>query len=366
MSTRQVQPLDLATLLRDPIRRARAQSRKNIEDDDENARLAIHHLEKSIKEFEQVNKAIAEDHRSFVNDLAKEKDWLSSTKEWDREDEEWRQGEMATRLYNLKEATKAGNFHSLRFVQDFFQQKHMSLDRMGNIEIECHLYREVLQIEMERSKIVRGHHRKRKEHDKRVNDLLKEIEDLENLIRKRVRVYEEITEGLKQLGVEQTKLNELDEEMEKVKTTSHECTKTRKDCTKVYETGNRNLQQSRYQVQELLRSSRNFISHVEHMEEQLKSQQEAQESLLAKMMTGALYGASVGNQFIPVIGIIPGGIIGGVGSLIKGLFKDNERLTRQLQDSIENNRRMIQNCGEILTRANTERDELSLTLLDDC
>ena len=404
MASRQKQPLDLATLLRDPIiskcilwfevglelglaqfeleiiktdhpndtktciwkmwslwlrngrlldreelhqkilfveRRARAQNRKKIEDDDERAEFAIRHLEKSIKEFKQDNETIVEDHRSFVKELTQEKNWLSSTMEWEREDEEWRQGETATTLDNLKEATEAGNFHSSRFVQNFFQQKHMSLDSMGDIEIEYHLCRELLQIEVDRSKIVRGRHGKRKEHDKRVKYLLKEIEHSENLIRKRIKTYEEITEGLKRLGVDQSKLNKLDEEVENVKTTLQECTKARKDCAKVYENGNRNLQQSRYKVEIMLRSFGNFMSHVRHMEEQLRSREEEAKSLLENIMTGAAYGASVGNKILPIIGYIPGGVVGGIGGLIKGLFEDREHLRRQLQDSIDNNRRMI-------------------------
>ena len=346
-------------------RRARGQNRKKIEDDDERAYFAIKHLEKSIKEFKQENERIAEDHRSFVNELTDEKNWLSDRKDWEREDEVWRQGEAATRQENLKEAIEAGNFHSSRFVQNFFQQKRMLLEEMTTIEIEYHLHRELLEIEVERSKIVKVRHVKRKEHDKRVKDLLKEIEHSENLIRKRVETYEEITEGLKRLGVDQTKLDKVDEEVENVKTTLHECTKARKECAKVYDNGNRNLQQSRHKVQEMLTSFRNFTSHVKRMEEQLRRSQEEEESLLAKMMKGAAYGAYVGDQILPIIGYIPGGVIGGVGGLIKGLFEDKEHLSRQLQESIDNSKRMIRNCGEILERADKESEELSCTLVED-
>jgi chromosome segregation ATPase len=346
-------------------RRARTQNRQKIEYDDKNAEFAIRHLEKSIKEFKQYNQQIAEDHRSFTNELTQERDWLSGRKEWEEEDEEWRQGEMATTLANLKEAIEAGNFQSSRFVQQFFQQKRMSLDSMSTMDIEYHLHRELLQIEVERSKTVRGRHGKRKEHDKHVKYLLKEIEKSENLIRKRIKAYDQITEGLRRLGIDESKLNKLDEEVENVKTTLHECTKARKDCEKVYENGRHNLQQSKVKVEKLLASFGNFTTHVRRMEEQLRSEEEAAKSLMESIMEGAANGADIGNRFFPIIGYIPGGIIGGVGGLIKGLVEDRERLRRELQENLDNSRRMIRNCEEILARADQESAELRNTLMED-
>ena len=344
--------------------RARAQHRRKIEDDDERAQFAIHHLEKSVKDFKRDNEQLVEDHKSFVNALKEEKSWLSGTQEWEREDEEWKNGEMATRRDNLKEATEAENFRSSRFVREFFREKRISLDSLSNIDIECHLRRELLQIEVDRSKIVRGRHGKRKEHDQRVKDLLNEIEHSENLIRKRVETYEEIMGGLKRLGVDQTKLDKLDNEVENVKTTLHECTKARKDCAKVYENGNRNLKQSRQQVNKLLSSFENFISHVKSMEAQLRSEEQEAMSLLEYIKTGAAYGAKIGNRILPIIGYYPGGLIGGVGGLINGLFQHNTRLMRELQENIDNSRRMIRNCEEILARADEESSELSCALAD--
>ena len=346
-------------------RRARAQNRRKIEDDDERAEFAIKHLEKSLKEFKQYNETIAADHISFVKALTREKDWLSDTKEWEREDEEWRQGEDATKRDNLKKAIEAGNFRASRFVQDFFQKEDMSLDSMSIIDIEYHLHRELLQIELVHSKTVRDHHGERKEHDKRVKHLLKEIEYSENLTRKRIKTYEEITEGLKRLGVDQSKLDKLDKEIENVKTTLQECTEARKDCAKVYENGYHNLQQSKVQVQKLVASFGQFVTHVRRMEEQVRSREEEARTLLDKVVAGAAYGADVGHRMFPIIGYIPGGIIGGVGSLIRGLFEDNERLKRQLQENIDNCKRMTRNCEEILVRADKERDELQNTLRED-
>ena len=347
-------------------RRARAQNRHKIEDDDKRAEFAIQHLEKSIKEFKQYNEQIAEDHRGFVKELTQEKDWLTGTKESEEEeDEEWRQGEKATTLDNLKEAIEAGNFHSSGFVQHFFQQKSMLLDSMSPIEIEYHLHREQLQIEMEQSRTARGRHGRRKKHDRHVEYLLKEIEKSENLIRKRIKTYDQIVEGLKRLGIDQSKLDKLDEEVENVKTTLHECTKARKDCAKVYEDGRQNLQQSKGKIQKLLKSFGDFTTHVRRMEEQLRSEEEAAKSLLESIVEGAAYGANFGFRYFSIFGYIPGGVIGGVGGLIKGLFEDRERLTRELQDNIANSRRMIRNCEEILTRADQESDELRNTLMED-
>ena len=347
-------------------RRARAQTRHKVEDDDKNAEFAIRHLEKSIKEFKQYNEQIAEDHRGFVKELTQERDWLSGTKESEEEEEEeWRQGEKATTLDNLKEAIEAGNFQSSRFIQRFFQQKRMLLNSMSPIEIEYHLHREQLQIEVERSQTARGRHGKRKEHDRYVEYLLKEIEKSENLIRKRIKTYEQIVDGLKRLGIDQSKLDKLDEEVDNVKTTLHECTKARQDCAKVYKDGRQNLQQSKGKIQILLNSFGDFTTHVRRMEEQLRSEEEAAKSLLESIVEGAAYGANLGNRLLPIIGYIPGGFIGGVGGLIKGLFEDRERLTRELQDSIANSRRMIRNCEEILTRADQESDELRNTLMEE-
>lgn len=341
---------------------ARAQNRKKIEDDDETAEFAILHLEKSIKEFKRENEKIAEDHRNFVYELTCEKDWLFGTKEWEKE---WRQGETAIMLDNLKEATEVGSFRSSEFVQEFFQQKHMTLEDMSTLDIEYHLYRELLQIEVEQSKIFRGCCGQRNEHDKRVQDLLQEIKESESLITKRVKTYETIMEGLRRLGIDQSKIDKLDEEIENVRITLEECTKARKECDKVYKDGNHNLQQSRFQIQVMLGSFKKIMSHVEHTEEQLRLRQAEQESLLAKVIVGAANGARAGNRIIPIIGIIPGGFAGGVYSLIKGLFEDNEHLRRTIQDSIDNNKRMIRNCGEILGRANTESEELRQTLEED-
>jgi hypothetical protein len=343
-------------------RRARAQTRQKIEDDDERAEFAIRHLEKSVKEFKQYNQQIAEDHRSFTNELTQERDWLSGRKEWEEEDEKWRQGEMATTLDNLKEATEAGNFHSSEFVQQFFQKKRLSLDNMSTIDIEYHMHREVLQIEVERSKTVRSRHGKRYEHDQHVKDLLKEIEISENLIRKRIKTYDQITEGLRRLGIDESKLNKLDEEVDNVKTTLHECTKARKDCAEVYENGHRNLQQSKRQVQKLLMSFGNFTTRARRMEEQLRIEESL---LLESIKAGVAYGADRGHYYFPYVGYIPGGIVGGVGGLIRGLFEDRMRLRRQLQDNIDNSRRMIRNCKEIIARADQESAELRNTLKED-
>ena len=347
-------------------RRARAQTRHKIEDDDERAEFAIRHLEKSIKEFKQYNEQIAEDHRGFVKELTQEKNWLTGTKESEEEeDEEWRKGEKATTLDNLKEAIEAGNFQSSRFVQRFFQQKSMLLDSMNPIEIEYHLHREQLQIEVERSQTARGRHGKRKEHDRYVEYLLKEIEKSENLIKKRIKTYEQIVDGLKRLGIDQSKLDKLDEEVDNVKTTLHECTKARKDCAKVYEDGHQNLQQSQGKIQKLLKSFGDFAKHVRRMEEQVRRDEEAAKSLLESIAEGAAYGANRGHYLLPYIGYITGGIIGGVGGLIKGLVEENTRLTKELQDSIANSRRMIRNCEEILTRADQESDELRNALMEE-
>ena len=347
-------------------RRVRKQNRKEIEDDDKRAEDAIQQLEESFKRFKQYNEIIARNHRSLVNELTHEKDWLSGTKESEEEEEvEWRQGGKATTLDNLKEAIETGNFQRSRFVRQFFQQKSMSLDSMGTLDIEYHLYRELERIKLERSKTVRDRHRKRKDHDGRVKDLLKEIEDSENLIRKRLRTYDQITEGLKRLGIDQSKLDKLDEEVGNVKTTLQECTQARKDCAKVYENGRQNLQQSQVQVKELLESFENFTTKVRSREEQLRSREEEIKSLFENIKEGAIYGAGIGARLHFIFGIIPGGIIGGIAGLIKGLFHDKERLTRELQENLDNSRRMIQNCKEILTRAEQESDELKNTLKED-
>ena len=347
-------------------RRVRKQNRKNIEDDDERAEGAIQQLEESIKRFKQYNETIARDHRSYVNELTHEKDWLSGTKESEEEEEEeWRQGGKATTLDNLKETIEARNFQSSGFVQQFFQQKSMSLDRMSTLDIEYHLYCELAQIELERSKTVRGRHGKRKKHDRHVQYLLKEIEKSENLIRRRIKTYDQIVEGLKRLGIDQSKLDQLDEEVGNVKTTLQECTQARKDCAKVYENGHQNLQQSEVQVKKLFESLENFTTQVRSMKEQLRSREEEMTSLFENIKEGAIYGAGIGARLLFGFGIIPGGIIGGIGGLIKGLFEDRERLKGELQKNLDDSRRMIQNCKEILTRAHQESDELKNALMED-
>ena len=293
---------------------------------------------------------------------------MSGTKESEEEEEEeWRQGGKATTLDNLKETIEARNFQSSGFVQQFFQQKSMSLDSMSTLDIEYHLYRELAQIELERSKRVRGRHGKRKEHDWHVKYLLKEIEDSENLIRKRIRTYDQITEGLKRLGIDQSKLDKLDEEVDNVKTTLQECTQARKDCAKVYENGRQNLQRSKVQVKELLESLENFTTQIRSTEKQLRNREEEVKSLFENIKEGVIYGADIGARLFFIFGVIPGGVIGGVGvgGLIKGLFKDRERLTRQLQENLDNSRKMIRNCKEILTRADQESHELRNTLMKD-
>ena len=354
-----VEPLAKTRSNKKAQRRAQAQNRQKNEEEDERTCTAIHELERSLEEFRKKNDLIAGDLKCFVHDLTHETTWLSSTEEWEREDKEWEQGETATLRDNLKEASERRNFCNSTFVQQFLQQRGMSLERMSDIEIDYYLHKKLLEIEVEQSKKVRRRYERIKNHDKSVRDLLKDIELSEKLITRRITTYEEIVEGLKRLGVDRTKLDVLQEQVGKVKTTLQEYTKVKKDCVNVQKEGQRRLQEKRRQVERLHEQFGEFTSNVTSTEREARRNLEGTESVLKLMLFAVVTGAVIGTAIVPtVIGTILGGFVGGAGGLVYGLWTDKEQLQAELQESKETSQRLVQSCREILARVNEKDDEV--------
>ena len=339
-------------------RRARASHIAAIEGEDRRALSAVKDLQGMLAQFEERNDTIAQYHSKFVDELTHEKNWLTTTKDWEREDEEWRQGKIAAKQEKLREAITAGDFKSSKFVEEFFQQKLISYKNKSEQEIECILRQELLQIEVDRSEQARDRFGKSNEHDERLTYLLNEIKHSEDVIRNRIKTYKEIKDGLRNLGVQQTKLDELNEQVKHVETSLKECTKAREECTRVQERGNANLRERKQQIQHLLKSFQDFESQMQRIESKLKRDITVKSSLLEKMVTGAINGANRGYEYLYIFGIIPGAIVGGVGGIINGLSEENQQLRRELEASLDDNRQILQMCGQTLAIANSERDKL--------
>jgi DNA repair exonuclease SbcCD ATPase subunit len=110
----------------------------------------------------------------------------------------------------------------------------MELDSMSDEEIKYYLCQELLEMEMERSRQARDRYGESKEHSEHLKILLDEIKNSEKVIRSHLDTYTKIWEGLKNLGVDKTRLEELNKQLEDVRKTLEECTNAREDCAKVH------------------------------------------------------------------------------------------------------------------------------------
>ena len=339
-------------IIRKVERRARAQHRENINSEDRRAVIAIGDLQISVQEFKERNKTTAEDYTQFVDELFREKIWLSIASKWDQEDEKWGKGETATQRENLRHAIRDKNFSSV-FVKEFFQQKLMACDSMSDTEIEYYLHQELLEIETERSRQARGRYEGSKEHNEHLQDLLDEIKQSEDVIRSHLDTYKEIWEGLKILGVEETRLKELNRQLEDVR-------KTLEECTKVHKAGEANLKERIRQVKESRMSLDKYISQLKCTIRDLQSEVATKASFLESILKGVIIGATAGHEVIPFLGAIPGAFIGGIGGLLYGMAKDGERQQkiRELEADLDDKRRVLRMSEITLESANAEWDKL--------
>ena len=349
----------LHEIIRKVERRARAQRRENINSEDRRAVIAIGDLQTSVQEFEQRNKTIAEDYTQFVDELFREKTWVSIASKWAQEYEEWEKGETATKRENLVHAIREKNFSSV-FVKEFLQQKLIPCDDTSDTEIEHYLRQELLEIEIERSRQARGHYEESKEHNEHLQDLLDEIKQSEDVIRSHLDTYKEIWEGLKKLGVGETRLQELNKQLEDVKKTLEECTNAREECAKVHKAGEINLMESIRQVKVSHTSLDKYISQLKCTIRDLQSEVATKTSLLESILKGFIVGAVAGHEIIPILGAIPGAFIGGIGGLLHGIVKDDERQQkiRELEDDLDDKRRVLRMSEITLESANAEWDKL--------
>ena len=351
--------LMLHGIIRKVERRARAQHRENINSEDRRAVIAIGDLQTSVQEFKERNKTIAEDYTQFVDELFREKTWLSIASKWDQEDEEWGKGETATKRENLRHAIRDKNFSSV-FVKEFFQQKLMACDSMSDAEMEYYLRQELLEIETERSRQARGRYEESKEHNEHLQDLLDEIKQSEDVIRSHLDTYKEIWEGLKNLGVEETRLKELNRQLEDVRKTLEECTNAREDCAKVHKAGEANLKERIRQVKESRMSLDKYISQLKCTIRDLQSEVATKASFLESILKGVIIGATAGHEVIPFLGAIPGAFIGGISGLLYGMAKDGERQQkiRELEADLDDKSRVLRMSEITLESANAEWDKL--------
>ena len=183
---------------------AREESRRNIEVEENKAVSAIDQLQKSLDEMDTINARIAEIRTRLVEELKEQgKNWESYRAQWRREDMEWNEGEQ--RRKQIKEALEAHNLQRSQFVKRFLREKQLP-DNLSSQEIECYLRKDLVEIEITRSRQMRSRRQQGQKHREELQHLLDEINKWKELAEEHVtEVYVNVVKKTGKIGTENRK-----------------------------------------------------------------------------------------------------------------------------------------------------------------
>lgn len=315
----------------------REEHRRRTKDEEEKALAAVDQVRRLLQEWEERNKEIANNNKSFQEELKKEELWLSHATKWEQEEDEWQQGEDGTRRKNLEEALEDGNFKTSLFVQDFFRRKNIKISDLSDKGVEGLLRQGLMEIENSRTTTLLTRLREMKEHHKRLQHLQQEIVESNKLIDKRLQAYVKIKQGLEEVGVTESKIAELNEQLRNLKHTAEEYKQARKHIGKIYEKEQNNL--NIWEVK--------MHIHIESFGDLIKKMKEKQSDFLvgpfavigtaSGAVTRAIGGAEVGTAVAPVVGTVIGALVGVfVGSIVGLVGKElHDQIRRQMQNEAQ-------------------------------
>ena len=314
-----------------------------------------------LDEWEKRNRNIVDDQEKLMAELNKEEKWLekwlSNVKKWEHENSEWQQGELARKREKIKKVISERKYDSA-FVKEFLREKDMS--GLSDRAVECALRQALVEIDLSQPSTLGSRYNEIQRHHKQQEHLKNEITELEKLLNDRLRAYERIEQGLKNIGVSSEKIEELNKQMKRLKHTADKSIEVKDRFDKVYQTGKNSLDDHTKQLNALIESFKDNINVMKRREPEFIAALYELIGIVGGAAAGAAGGGLAGRAILPGVGTIVGAVIGtavgGVSGFIWGTVKGEEARSR-----VES---QVRNYRQTLTSAQTKHDKLKDLLRD--
>ena len=327
--------------------------RAEANNEEKEAVKAVSQLENLLEEWQMRNEGIAADLDQLEAELREEAEViLDITKKWKYDSSEWNQGELEDKKTKILNALKQGDYKNSSFVKEMIQNQDLEPSGLNNRAIECILRQERTEIDIVRLNKLGPGYRQIKVHHKQLEQLNNEIKAYKKLLEERVKAYDKIKIGLKNIGVKNEKLQEFSLQLDKLQITVGKCEKVKKHCDEVYHAGKVDFDKWSREMNAFIHAFNDNVQIMKNREPEFVQALYMLFGLAGGAAAGAVGGGVVGTAILPIIGTVIGaGIgtaVGGVSGLMWGAVKGEEQ-REKVEIKVRNYRETISKADAMHT-----------------
>lgn len=339
------------------------------------ALAAIRQLRESLEEWDPVDRKIADEQTTLAKALVEHnQEWESIQSSRRKEEEEWKRQEE--KIEQMREALRAHNLQSSRFVKQFLREKNLP-NNLGDQEVEGYLREDMVNKEIGRSRQLRSYYQKLQEYQRDVRQLETQSKQWKELVKRRVKDRKKVVNTLKELGLKQERFEALVSQLKELTRTLKEYTSLMENCksaTKEREIYIRECEKQLSKFWSSLDSAigginseiLNLRSSIEQVKKEIKQINMALRPRVATSATGGgALGAVVGTLLFPGPGTIIGtALVGALGGGFAGALLTDVQVSlkksklRGLEEELEGKERRLERCEKRVTNVVEELTEI--------